>query len=160
MSQFLFYLPLPPFLAQWYIHKNGGVVPVKINRNSSENGVLRHFLSTPPEDYVPSVPPAGQLAVEIPSYPAKDPRTYNYVPPYGVNAIVEILREDFDLQLHEFYVGVYLRGGRLDCLLEAWMLHHGIEFNDANFNSVKKRLDRMRNAIKCHRYRSKKKSKK
>ena len=160
MSQFLFYLPLPPFLAQWFIARHGGETPVRLVRESLEFRRLRCLIDRAPLDYVPTPPPESQVPVCIPSFTAKDPRMFNYVPPKGVVAMVETIRDLFDIELHDYFVKTYSRRTRLDLLIEAWMAQKGIEYSDTNFNSVKKRLDRIRNAIRNCEYRRRKKFKK
>ena len=71
--------------------------------------------------------------------------------------LVETLRDLFDLELHDYYVKTYIKGSRIDYMIEAWMELHGIEFNDTNYNSVKKRLDRVRKKIYVKRHRDKEK---
>ena len=151
MNDFLIYLPLEAFMAQWFRHRHGGSqYTVRLVRGSVESKRLKALLDVPPSDYVPRPAPQGCVAVAIPFFPAKDPRQFNYVSPQGINALVETLRDLFD-----YYVKTYIKGSRIDYMLEAWMAMHGIEFNDTNYNSVKKRLDRVRKKIYVKRHRDK-----
>lgn len=156
MNDYLIYLPLEAFLAQWFRHRHGGSpYTVRLVRGSVESKRLKALLDVPPSGYVPRPAPEGCVAVAIPSFPAKDPRQFNYVSPQGINALVETLRDLFDLELHDYYVKTYIKGSRIDYMIEAWMEMHGIEFNDTNYNSVKKRLDRVRKKIYVKRHRDK-----
>lgn len=156
MNDYLIYLPLEAFLAQWFRHRHGGLpYTVRLVRGSVESKRLKALLDVPPSGYVPRPAPEGCVAVAIPSFPAKDPRQFNYVSPQGINALVETLRDLFDLELHDYYVKTYIKGSRIDYMIEAWMEMHGIEFNDTNYNSVKKRLDRVRKKIYVKRHRDK-----
>lgn len=158
MNDFLIYLPLENFMAQWFRHRHGGSpYTVRLVRGSVESKRLKALLDVPPSGFVPAPPPQGCVPVAIPSFPAKDPRQFNYVSPQGINALVETLRDLFDLELHDYYVKTYIKGSRIDYMIEAWMELHGIEFNDTNYNSVKKRLDRVRKKIYVKRHRDKEK---
>lgn len=156
MNDYLIYLPLEPFLAQWFRHRHGGSqYTVRLVRGSVEAKRLKALLDVTPPGYIPRPTPQGCVAVAIPSFPAKDPRQFNYVSPKGINALVETLRDLFDLELHDFYVKTYIKGTRIDYMLEAYMALHGIEYSDTNYNSVKKRLDRVRKRIYVQRSRRK-----
>ena len=67
------------------------------------------------------------------------------------------IRDIFDMELHDFYCKSYVKGARVDYMLDAWMEMKGISYNDTSFNAVKKRLDRIRYKVRCCRYREKKK---
>ena len=156
MNDFLIYLPLEAFLAQWFqtpprrigIRRAPRARLCGIQAAESTSRRAAVGLRTRPA-------PPGTVPVAIPSFPAKDPRQFNYVSPQGINALVETLRDLFDLELHDYYVKTYIKGSRIDYMLEAWMELHGIEFNDTNYNSVKKRLDRVRKKIYVKRHRDK-----
>ena len=159
MNDKLIYLPLETFMAQWFRHRHGGsLYTVRLVRGCVEAKRLKALLDIPPAGYVQPVPPPGCVAVAIPSFPAKDPRQFCYVSPQGINALVETLHDLFDIELHDYYVKTYIKGSRIDYMIEAWMALHGIEFNDTNYNSVKKRLDRGRKKIYVRRHREKEKS--
>ncbi len=160
MNDYLIYLPLEAFLAQWFRHRHGGSqFTVRLVRGSVESKRLKALLDVTPADYIPQPAPQGHVPVAIPSFPAKDPRQFNYVSPQGIAALVETIRDLFDLELYDYYVKTYVKGSRIDYMIEAWMAKHGIEYNDTNFNSVKKRLDRARNKIYLQRHRGKAKEK-
>ena len=40
MSQYTIYLDLEPYLAQWFIHEQGGEHPVTLTRGSAESDIL------------------------------------------------------------------------------------------------------------------------
>lgn len=166
MNDYLIYLPLEAFLAQWFRHRHGAVRygedsygAVRLVRGSVESKRLKALLDVPPSDYVPHPAPKDCVAVAIPSFPAKDPRQFNYVSPQGIAALVETIRDLFDLEIYDYYVKTYVRGSRIDYMIEAWMAKNCIEYNDTNYNSVKKRLDRVRNKVYVQRYRDKSKEK-
>lgn len=160
MNEFLIYLPLEAFLAQWFRHRHGGSpYTVRLVRGSVEAKRLKALLDVPPADYVPRPAPQGCVAVAIPSFPARDPRQFNYVSPQGIAALVETVRDLFDLEIYDYYVKTFVKGSRIDYMIEAWMAKNGIEYNDTNYNSVKKRLDRVRTKVYNQRRREKGKEK-
>ena len=148
MSQICLYIPLDDYLAQWFIHEQGGSVPVKLTRGSIESGLLEQFLQTPPQDYMPEIGGDGKLAIEIPSFRNKDPRTYYYLPPKAREAFIVCLRNRFDLvmwqSLHRFS-SVF---SRQDELIYAFMEKHGIEMTEKNWNAIAKRYQRKRDIYK------------
>lgn len=44
MSNICIYLPLEDYLAQWFIHEQGGEVPVHLLRGSVESKLLQTYL--------------------------------------------------------------------------------------------------------------------
>lgn len=157
MSHFLIYLQLEPYLRDWFVRRHGGNEPVRLIRGSIESKRLKLLLDTPPKDYIPQRPTAGELSVIVPAYPGKDYRYYNYLSPSSQTAMVRTIRDIFDMELHDFYSKSYAKGARVDYMIDAWMEMKGIAYNDTNYNAVKKRLDRIRNMVRCCRYREKKK---
>ena len=51
MSNFCVYVELEPYLAQWFIHEQGGASPVNLIKGSVESKILYTFLTKPPKDY-------------------------------------------------------------------------------------------------------------
>lgn len=102
--------------------------------------------------------PLEDTSVIVPAFPGKDYRYYNYLSPTSRTAIVKTIRDIFDMELHDFYIKSYVKGIRIDYMIEAWMEKCGIAYNETSYNAVKKRLDRIRNKIRCNKYRNKLKS--
>lgn len=138
------YLKLDDYLAQWFVHEQGGNIPVRLTRGSIESGLLEQFLQTPPPDYVPEIVSDGQLAIEIPSFRNKDPRSNFYLPPRAREAVVQCIRNRFDIAmwnaLHRFS-SVF---SRQDHLIYAFMEKYGIEQSEKNWNAIAKRYQRKR----------------
>lgn len=141
------YIPLKSYLAQWLIHKHGGQTPIKIGKCSPEAIIIERHLRPQPRSrvYVPQVSPAfDEVAIDIPFYKYKDPRTYSYLPARGVKALRECVRIAFNVELwHDLHtIGNVTR--RNDRTVQEWMVNHGITFNDTNYNTIVKALQRLR----------------
>lgn len=155
MSQITLYIPLEDYLAQWFIHEQGGNVPVQLTRGSVESKILEVYLTHRPADALPDFGGEGKLAIAIPSFRNRPPEVFNHLPQRALTSLLNIIRNRFDIQLwsdlHHF--GKISR--RQDELIYAWMEKHGIKINETNWNSIAKRYQRQRN-IYLNRERAKK----
>ena len=140
----LLYIELEDYLAQWFIHDQGGEYPVRLIRGSIESGLLETFLQTPPDAYVPDVAAPGKVAIELPNFRRKDTRDNYYLPPRARAALLACIRTRFDIEMwntiHRF-ANVFKRQ---DELIYAFMEQNGIEQNEKNWNAVAKRYQRKR----------------
>lgn len=155
MSQICLYIPLEDYIAQWFIHEQGGAVPVHLTRGTVESKILEVFLAHRPIDQLPDTPGEGKLAIAIPSFRNRPPEVFNFLPKHALNSLLNILRERFDIQLfsdlHKF--GKITKEQKE--LIYAWMQKHNIEITDTNWNAIAKRYQRQRN-IYLNRVRAKK----
>lgn len=138
------YLTLDPYLAQWFINDHGGEVPVRLTRGSVESKILEIYLTPLPHGVAPDFGSPSSVAVVIPSFRAKPAATYNHLPQHARAALLNVIRERFDIQLwQELHVfGKITR--RQDELIYAWMEKHGIELTETNWNAIAKRYQRQR----------------
>ena len=51
MSQICLYIPLEDYLAQWFVHEQGGEVPVQLTRGSVESKILEVYLAHRPSRF-------------------------------------------------------------------------------------------------------------
>lgn len=134
-----------PYLKQWFIHEQGGEYPVNLSRGSVESNMLFLFLANKKAEESPVID-ERTLAINIPSYKKKDPRTYNHLPPMAKVALHKCIKNRFDVQmwndLHQFSN----LGMQIDDLIYAWMEKHGIELTETNWNAIAKRYQRKRKA--------------
>lgn len=89
MSEFLIYLKVPVYVAEWAIHSLGidndapeGSVKraiIDFPKDSVENRLIKKFLEKTPAGVSPDMKGEHNLGVRIPSYKLKDPRVYNYL---------------------------------------------------------------------------------
>lgn len=149
MNEYYIFLPLEPYLRQWFVHQHGGAVPVRLVRGSVESKRLRLLLDVRPADVPPELlANAGERCpVVIPSFPARDPRSYNFVRPAGITLLCDTIRDRFDCELYEWMSKTHIHYQRMDNLLYAWMEMNGIEATETNWNSVAKRYQRLRKRI-------------
>ena len=157
MSEICVYVELEDYLAQWFVNEQGGSVPVHLPRNSIESKILELFLTRQPAD-VPELGGPGKVAIAIPSFRVKPAITYNYLPKHAMMALVDCIRDRFDValwtDLHRF--GVI--GRRQDELIYAWMEKHGIDIDERNWNSIAKRYQRQRTVYLDRQRKNSKKS--
>lgn len=174
MSGFNIYLELPQYLAQWYAYTcrehhfmyddicpDGPVDPmnpVEPIKDSYESKVLHQNLRKQPNAIPEPVPEKATLALAIPYYKDKDPRTYNYLGKHARSLVEDALHESFDIamweELHLFRVILK----RQDHMIWAFMENHGIECNETNWLAIAKRYQRLRNNYKAEKARQKRKN--
>lgn len=82
MSEFLIYLKVPAYVAEWAIHSLGidnDAYLIEFPKDSVENRLIKKFLEKIPDGVFPEMKGDHNLSVRIPSYKLKDPRIYNYL---------------------------------------------------------------------------------
>lgn len=155
-EKILLYLPLDPYLRQWFINEHGGETPVKLQRGSVESKILEVYLMKRPDSIPPDLDGDGKVPIVIPEFRNRPPEIYNHLPKFALSSLQNIIRNRFDISLwkdlHDF--GKITK--RQDNLIYAWMESHGIEINETNWNVIAKRYQRQRN-VYLSRDRSKKK---
>ncbi len=143
MSKICIYIEMETYLAQWFIHEQGGETPVHLLRGSLESKILELYLQHRPDGVLPESA-EGKLAIAIPSFRHKMPEVFNYLPKHATLALRGIIRNRFDVQL---YTDLHNFGNitkRQDELIYAWMEKHGIELTETNWNAIAKRYQRQR----------------
>ena len=60
------YINLDPYLAQWFVHEQGGNVPVVLMRGCIERSILEQFLQRLPDGVAPQTCHSGGLPIVIP----------------------------------------------------------------------------------------------
>ena len=145
-SHYFIYLHLDDYLAQWFIHEQGGEFPVRLTRGSIEANILEQFLIPQPKDVVVPTEAENPNAVKIilPSFRYKDTRYFNYLPKRAVHLLINCIRNRFDVDLwnslHKFPSLLC----RQDELIYSFMECHDIEINDKNWAAIAKRYQRKR----------------
>lgn len=85
MSNFVIYLKVSPYVAEWAIHSLGTPFEyqneniIEFPKDSVENRLIKKFLEKTPEGVFPDIKGDHNLTVRIPFYKVKDPRVYNYL---------------------------------------------------------------------------------
>ena len=141
------YLELEDYLAQWFIHDQGGENPIRLIRGCAERGLLELFLQTPPADYVPQSP-EGCVCIVLPNFRSKDTRSNFYLPPKATEALKACIRNRFDISMWNALHRFDALFQRQDHLIYAFMEKHGIEPTEKNWNAIAKRYQRKRDIYK------------
>lgn len=141
------FLDLEPYLAQWLKHEHGGEYPIRIKRGSAEADVLEYYLTPQPKSKQPKIiPHSGEVEIVLPWFKHKDIRTYNHLPHKATVLLQELIRTRFRVNLWKDLYTIKNLTQRTDITIEKWMVKHGIEFDDRNFNTIAKILQRKRAA--------------
>lgn len=138
------YIRLDDYLAQWFIHEQGGSSPVLLKRGSIESKILEVYLCKRPHDLPPDCGGQHTVAITIPCFRNRPPEVYNHLPLFARKALANVIRERFDIalwrDLHVFGKITH----RQDELIYAWMEANGIEMTETNWNAIAKRYQRLR----------------
>lgn len=154
MSNFCIYVELEPYLAQWFIHEQGGVTPVSLIRGSVESKILFTFLTKPPANYLPKPPSESAVPILIPTFKQYDVRTYNHLPQHAIAAIRKCISNRFVLALwNDLHCFGHI-GTQQQDLIYAWMENHGIEINETNWNTIAKIYQRKRHVYLTKNFRN------
>ncbi len=147
MSKYCIYLKLEPYLAQWFVHRHGGSLPVELRRGAPERDLLQLFLAKTPEGQLPELPEPDSVAIALPYFRDKDPRVYNHLPDQARAALAENIRVQFDVEL---WRDIHTFGNinrQQKTLLYAWMEAHGIECSGSNWDTIAKKYQRKRKCM-------------
>lgn len=155
MDKFCVYIKMDDYLAQWFIHEQGGENPVNLIKGSIESKFLELALAKWPENVTPLPPDPSDVAIVIPFFRTKPPYTYNYLSKRSVNAIIGIIRNRFDVELWKAIHSFGRINEETKEIIYAWMENNGIEDSEKNWNAIAKRYQRLR-AVYLSRKRSEK----
>lgn len=149
MSEISVNIPCEQYLKQWFVNVCGGEEPVHLRKGSPESHLLEFILL--PKAAVCEAPEPSELSLNIciPTFRYKDPQSFNAISKKGAAAFLKLLRKRFDLQLWQDYASLKNVGIPKDDIVMNWMENNGIEINDRNFESVKKRLRRIEERLKA-----------
>ena len=147
MSEYIIYLRLPPYLAQWLRHENERI-PIEFPKNSMENDIIELGLIRKP--ILASVPGPGEnsVAIAIPNFKKKDVKQFNYLPLAARRSLQQCIRTRFAIALWKDLHKFGNIGRRKQDLIYAWMEAHGIETSDKNWNTIAKIYMRKRVAYR------------
>lgn len=156
MSQFTFFIKLPPYLGDWYRNRCGGTDPIKPIKGSQVSDIIKRFVALQPKDTLPQLyPKEGEVAIEIPENRIKPAEFYNHMPPRAKEAVLETIRLEFTIELWEDINSFKNLGKQRDKLIYAWMEEHGIKDTETNYLAIAKIYQRKRDTAR-NRYRQQK----
>lgn len=142
MSDFVFYIKLKPFVAQWAKHTFGD--PITFPDRSPENNLISRFIEKN-EDDCPDIRRDGMTAVSIPSSKAKNPRYWNRLPEKWKQYIVTDIE---NMMINSMYndLSEVAHNKNLLCAIQAWCSSKHIDIDYANtiaqkFYRLRKKFD-------------------
>ena len=140
MSNFHVYIHLEPFVRQWLVNSFGE--PVEFPAQSVENAVIRTCLAKQPA--VPEKHDDDDIAICIPYSKAKDPRTWNHLTAHGKKALVEVIEDNFKLNLWTELNDLSNLQGKVSVttIIYSWCEVHGINIDYAD--TIRQRYNRIR----------------
>ena len=140
MSNFVIYVELKPFIAQWARHHFGD--PLVFPPQSVGNARIIAVLRRRPEGAAPDVASDGLTPVCIPYSKQKDPESWNYVTPAGKRIIVEYIESLFEDNLYSEFRELCDENSRLQTAAYAWCEMHGVSIDYAD--TIRQRFYRER----------------
>lgn len=144
MSAFVIYLDLPKYKSEWLRYHLGN--PVVFPASSPVNAIIRTYLKKLPKGMIPETDNGTLTAVAIPDSKAKPAEYYNYMGPYGKEAVKEVIDDLFRRSLWNDISPLdndHSSVG-LNKLISAWCELHGIDIDRAE--TVRQCYYRMRKA--------------
>lgn len=142
MSQFVIYIRLEKYLAEWLTHSLGN--PVVFPNASNENAVIRAFVQRLPKDAQPDMATEGMTAICIPDSKAKPPASYNYMGEAGKKAVREAIMDLFIQNLWNDLKRIENANIGINTRVAAWCEMHGISLD--RVETVRQKYYRIRDA--------------
>lgn len=144
MSNFCIYISLDPYLAQWFIHDQGGKQPIQLVKGSVESKILEVYIAKRPSNIPPELYAPDKVAIALPGFRYRPAEIYNFLPNHAMAALTNAIRNRFDIELWNDLHHFGKIGRRQDELIYAWMEKHGIAQTEVNWNAIAKRYQRQR----------------
>lgn len=142
MSNFVFYLKLQPFIAQWLHHHYGN--PVRFQPQSVENATILQFTTKLPEGCTPETASEGLTAICIPDNEKKDPAIYNYLGKKAKDAVADCIERTFKLMMWSELNDMSRIGCSTLNAIDGWCEMHGISIDYDR--TILMRYNRIRNS--------------
>lgn len=106
MSDYHIYIKMPSYLRQWFVHRHSGTEPVRLRNGSIESKLIKLAVVKPPVSAIPTRQREDEVAICIPYSKTRDPRIYNHITDTGKRALLENVKNSFDVDcwtfLHDF----------------------------------------------------------
>lgn len=128
MSQYLIYVNLPKYLAQWATTRLGN--PVVFPAGSPQNAIIRAYIRKRlPGEAIDVRGDDDRTAIAIPDSAAKPPEEYNYMGERGKLAVVETIKDLFKRALWCDISPLEKSSCGLNKLIAAWCELNGIDID-------------------------------
>lgn len=125
MSDYVVYLTVPEYLAQWINHTFGN--PVELIKDSPESRVLNECLTKTPANSKPDLGEGSNIIIKVPYFKGKDPAVYSYLYESGKRAIIESFRTLLVKNLMAEVGSLSNANVKIATLIYMWMEKHGID---------------------------------
>ena len=145
MSEYCIYLKMPSYLRQWFIHRHGGTDPVTLRRGSIESKMLQRATVPLPPNAIPARRLEGEVAIQIPYSKSHDPRYYNHITETGKRALLNCIKDDFDIDVWEYLHDFGKIGCQQKDLIYLFMEQRGILEDGTCWDAIAKIYQRLRN---------------
>lgn len=150
MSQYSIRLKLPKYLGDWLRHEfwDYGTERVIFPKGSAEHTVLGLFVGKCPVHGPVAVADDNSdgVPIAIPTFPGKNPDTYNYLTPVGENALKSTIKRRFRYMLWSELHVVFNANVQITDIIYAFMEKHGISDDEKNWETIRQMYARMRKA--------------
>lgn len=143
MSQFVIYLKLKPFIAQWAMKHFGN--PITFPAQSVGNARIVAILQKRPDGVMPDTYQDGLTPVAIPYSKQKEPVAWNYVTASGKKFIAEYIEALFKDNLFKEFSEMCGEDSKLQTAAYAWCEMHGISIDYAD--TIRQRFYREREKL-------------
>ena len=144
MSNYCIYLKMPSYLRQWFIHRHGGSDAVQLIRGSIESKLLQRATVKMPDNILPPRQQEGEVAINIPYSKSHDPRIYNYITETGKRALIQQIKNDFDIDVWEYLHDFGKVGTQQKDLIYLFMEQRGIKEDGTCWDAIAKIYQRLR----------------
>lgn len=135
---------MPSYLRQWFIHRHSGTDPVRLNNGSIESKLIKLAIVRPPESIIPHRQQEDEVAICIPYSKLRDPRTYNHITDTGKRALLENIKNAFDVDCWTFLHDFGKIGKQQKDLIYLYMELRGIKEDGTCWDSIAKIYQRLR----------------
>ena len=143
MSDFVIYLRLKPFIAQYVKHHFGD--PVRFDDHSVGNECINSVLQRRKKNSTPEVAGEGLTAVCIPYSKQKDPSVWNFVSEAGKRVIIEHIEGVFLMNMWNEMHKMCSEHVKVQSAAFAWCEMHGIDMEYAD--TIRMRFYRERDKL-------------
>lgn len=148
MSNILIYVKLPLYERQWCEHHFGR--PCSFPSGTNLNMIIRHFAQKRPANAAPDIQQPGEMAICLMGDKTKKPEIYNYVSSHGKEAIADAIDNIFVMHMWESLTGIACRSVQLSHLIMDWMEVNGITMEGNNYENLRMKFQRIKDAYKKH----------
>ena len=144
MSDYHIYIKMPSYLRQWFVHRHSGTEPVRLRNGSIESKLIKLAVVKPPVSAIPTRQREDEVAICIPYSKTRNPRIYNHITDTGKRALLENVKNSFDVDCWTFLHDFGKIGKQQKDLIYLYMEQRGIKEDGTCWDSIAKIYQRLR----------------